>query len=488
MTSETFLWYDFETFGADPRRDRPAQFAALRTDAELNIIGEPEVFYCRPADDVLPQPAACLITGITPQTAAGRGLPENEFAARIFELMSVPGTCVVGYNNFRFDDEVTRHLLWRNFFDPYSREYANGNSRFDLIDLLRMTRALRPKGIEWPDYDDGRPSFRLEDIAAANGMDTTNAHDALADVEATIAVAGLVRSHNPKLWQWALGLRRKHVVAELLHKGRPLVHTSSRYPAQPGCNTAAVLPLCPHPQIGSQWLVWNLDVDPTPFLDFDEEMLADLYWTPSADLPEDLERVPVKLVRTNRCPMISPLGVLDTESSQRLEIDHARLKAHTRLIERQPDFVARLAAIFASPREFPDNDPELDLYGGFPPPGDQRMFPRIRNMSAEELADLDTPFTDERLNELLFRYRARLWPDSLDADEQARWADYRRRRLIDDPELGSIRWAEYRELLEKMGAEFPHHAELLADLAAWPERIGLQQLAETINQSLGAHS
>ncbi len=482
MTSETFLWYDFETFGADPRRDRPAQFAALRTDADLNIIGEPEVFYCRPADDMLPQPAACRITGITPQTAARRGLPENEFAARIFELMSVPGTCVVGYNNFRFDDEVTRHLFWRNFFDPYSREYANGNSRFDLIDLLRMTRALRPDGIAWPDYEDGRPSFRLEDIAAANGMDTANAHDALADVEATIAVARLVRKYNPKLWQWALGLRRKHVVAELLHKKRPLIHSSSRYPAQPGCNTAAVLPLCPHPQIASQWLVWNLGVDPTPFLEFDEEMLADLYWTPSADLPEDLERIPVKLVRTNRCPMISPLGVLDTESSRRLAIDHRHIETHARQIERQPDFVERLAAIFAVPREFSDTDPEIDLYGGFPPPGDQRMYPRIRSQSPQALAELATPFSDERLNELLFRYRARLWPETLDADERDRWTEYRRRRLLDDPELGSIRWPEYREALARMTAELPQETDLLADLAEWPEQIGLRQLAETMNQ------
>ncbi len=477
MTAETFLWYDFETFGADPRRDRAAQFAALRTDNDLNIIGEPEEFYCQPADDVLPQPAACLITGITPQTAADKGLPENEFAARIFDLMSVPGTCVVGYNNFRFDDEVTRHLFWRNFFDPYSREYANGNSRFDLIDLLRMTRALRPNGIEWPDYEDGRPSFRLEDIAAANGMDTANAHDALADVEATIAVARLVRTHNPKLWQWALGLRSKHAVADLLHKGRPLVHTSSRYPAVPGCNTAVVLPLCPHPQITSQWLAWNLNVDPTPFFEFDEEMLADLYWTPSADLPEDLERVPVKLVRTNRCPMISPLGVLDAKSSRRLQIDQHRLQKHAALLEQRPEFIARLAGIFATPREFSDTDPELDLYGGFPPPGDQRMYPRIRAMSAEDLADLSTPFTDERLNELLFRYRARLWPETLDADERTRWNEYRRRRLVDDPDLGSIRWPEYRELLEKLGTEHPQEAELLADLVSWPDQIRLHALA-----------
>ena len=482
MSNETFLWYDFETFGTDTRRDRPAQFAALRTNAALEVIGKPEIIYCRPADDVLPQPAACLITGITPQKAAEHGLPENEFAARIFKLMSVPDTCVVGYNNFRFDDEVTRHLFWRNFFDPYSREYANGNSRLDLIDILRMARALRPEGMNWPNYEDGRPSFRLEDIAAANGMDTSNAHDALADVEATIAVARLVREHNSKLWEWALKLRQKHTVVELLHKGQPLMHASSRYPAEPGCNNAPVLPLCPHPQIASQWLVWNLNIDPTPFLDFDGELLADLYWTPTDDLPEDLDRLPIKLVRTNRCPMLSPMGVLDEGSAERLRISRQQVTAHAELLGDQPEFVARLARLFAQSREFADNDPELDLYNGFPPPGDQRLYPRIRAMTADELARLGTPFLDNRLNELLFRYRARLWPESLDAAERERWHEYRLRRLIDDPELASIRWPEYQLLVEDTAARHPEKSALLTDLTTWPETIGLPKLSETQNQ------
>jgi exodeoxyribonuclease I len=482
MNNETFLWYDFETFGADPRRDRPAQVALMRTSQELEVIGQPETFYCQPANDVLPHPGACLITGITPQLARERGLPENEFAERLFEQMSVPGTCTVGYNSFRFDDEVTRFLFWRNFFDPYSREYANGNSRFDLIDLLRMTRALRPDGLEWPDYEDGRPSFRLEDLAAANGMDTSNAHDALADVEATVAIARLVRTHQPRLWDWALGLRRKHVVADLLEQRKPLVHASARYPAEPGCNVAPVLPLGPHPHISSQWLVWNLNIDPTPFLDLDEELLADLYWTPTADLPPDLERLPVKLVRTNRCPMLSPIGVLDSESAGRLQIDPGKLQVHARLLQGQPEFVARLASLFAQPRDFAELDPELDLYGGFAPPGDQRMYPRIRSMSGDDLARLDTPFTDDRLNELLFRYRARLWPNSLSGDELERWDDFRRRRLLDDPELGSIRWSEYRQLLDEMASEHPDRTDLWTNLAAWPDQLGLSTLAGTENQ------
>lgn len=479
MSNETFLWYDFETFGADPRRDRPAQFAARRTDADLNPVGEPEMFYCRPADDVLPQPMACLITGITPQIARERGLPENEFAARIFELMSAPDTCTVGYNNFRFDDEVARYLFWRNFIDPYEREWANGNSRFDLIDLMRLARGVRPEGIEWPDYDDGRPSFRLEDLAAANGMDTSHAHDALADVNATIAMARLLKQHQPRLWSWALGLRNREQVNRLLAQGEPLLHASSRFPALPGCGVAPVLPLGGHPQIASQRLVWNLNVDPAPFLELTTEELADRYWTPAADLPEGIERVPVKLVRNNRCPMLAPMNVLETSRAAALGIELRSLAPRARLLQQHPDFAERLAALFAGRRDQSEAaDPELDLYGGFPPRSDRPVIQRVHRLGGEELAGLEAPFRDERLNELLFRYRARIWPETLTQAQQADWERYRRRRLISDPDLASIQLPGYQEQLRTLMAERPEDEPILRQLAQWPAELGIQSERE----------
>src|SRR5437764_14884446 len=123
MSNITFLWHDYETFGAVPRRDRPAQFAAIRTDAELNEIGEPIMHYCRPAPDYLPDPQSCLITGITPQRCQQLGIAEHQFAAMIAEALGAPGTIGVGYNTIRFDYEFTRFLFWRNLLDPYAREW-----------------------------------------------------------------------------------------------------------------------------------------------------------------------------------------------------------------------------------------------------------------------------------------------------------------------------------------------------------------------------
>jgi exodeoxyribonuclease-1 len=481
MTRERFLWHDFETFGADPRRDRPCQFAAIATDDRLEPVDEPVVLYCQPTSDLLPTPDACLITGITPQLARKRGLPEPEFAARIHELMNRPGTCSVGYNNFRFDDEVTRFLFWRNFLDPYGREFRNGNSRFDLIDLLRLTRALRPEGMHWHHGDDGAPGFRLEDLARANGLDAGRAHDALVDVGNTLELARLVRHRQPRLWRWALSLRARGRVDALLASGRVLLHASSRYPASDYC-IAPVLPLFRHPHIATQWLVWNLRENPAPFESFDADTLEDLMWTPTADLPEGLRRLPVKWVRANRCPMLAPTGVLDAPAAERTGIDLQWAESHAVRLRHASDFVARLRRVLGKLPSAVATDADTALYGGFVPDDDRRIADRIAAMAPGEAAELIRdgagPFRDERLAELLVHYVGRHAPERLPPAARTEWEAYRRRRLLDDPELGGIVLAEYRARIEVLRRMQPERLDLLDALSAWPAEIGLDPVEE----------
>ena len=264
---QTFFWHDYETSGADPRRDRPLQFAGIRTTLELEIIGEPVMFYGRPPLEMPPHPDACLITGITPQLAQREGISETEFAARVHEQLAEPGTCGVGYNSLRFDDEFTRQMLYRNFYEPYGREWENGNSRWDLIDLVRLCQALRPEGIVWPLREDGTPSFKLEHLASANQLKQERAHDALSDVYALIDLARLIRVRQPRLWDWYYGLRRKQKVFELLDvvNMTPVVHVSSRYPASRHC-LAVIAPLAPHPSRAGEVIVYDLASDPTEWL------------------------------------------------------------------------------------------------------------------------------------------------------------------------------------------------------------------------------
>ena len=305
--NRSFYWHDYETWGAEPAVDRPAQFAGLRTDLDFNPLGEPLVVYARPADDFLPHPEACLITGITPQLARERGAPEADFFRFIHEELMRPGTCALGYNSLRFDDEVTRYGLYRNFFDPYEREWKNGNSRWDMIDVVRLTRALRPQGIQWPEKEPGVTSFRLEELTAANGIEHAGAHDALADVRATIALARLVRERQPRLFDFVFNNRDKHRLATQLNvrASGPMLHVSSRYPARLGC-IAAVLPLAMHPVNRNGVVVYDLGVDPQPLLTMSAEEIRTRLYTATADLPEGSERIPLKVVHLNRAPVIVP--------------------------------------------------------------------------------------------------------------------------------------------------------------------------------------
>lgn len=471
----TFLWHDFETFGSDPRRDRPAQFAALRTDHNLESAAAPLVWYCRPADDVLPQPAACLITGITPQIAARKGIPETEFAGRIFEEMTRPGTCSVGFNSFRFDDEVTRFLFYRNYLDPYARERISTTSRFDLIDVARLTAALRPDDMAWPRNDEGLPSFRLGDLAAANGLDASDAHDALADVNMTLAIARMIRDAQPKLWQWALDLRDRWRVERMLAAGEPLLHVSARYSAAWNC-LAPVMPLGRHPRFPGFWLVWNLREDPAPFFDLDREALGDRLWTANKDLPEGVARLPVKIVRSNRCPMLAPMNVLRPADAERLQVNNTSLARHRRALRDHPEFMQRVRELHDSTPEPSGDDPELALYGGFIPDSDRDRMALARSLDGAALDQNPVYFTDHRLQAMLPRYRARNWPDSLSGEARAAWNDYRRRRLFDDPDLASIRVPEFTSELDRLRRAGEADGRVLDALEAWLIEIRVRDL------------
>ena len=450
----TYYWHDYETFGADPSRDRPVQFAGQRTDADLNPIGEPLVIYARPANDYLPHPDACLITGITPQQALEKGLPECEFIARIHEELARPGTCGVGYNSIRFDDEVTRYTLYRNFFDPYAREWQNGNSRWDIIDMVRATHALRPDGIEWPLREDGLPSFRLEDLTTANGIDHGAAHDALSDVEATIALARLVRARQPRLYEYVNSHRdKKSAMAMLdLDSLRPVLHVSGMFGAARD-NIALIAPLAPHPENKNEIICYDLMVDPGDLLGETPQELSRRLYTRSEELPEGVQRPGIKSVHINKCPVLVTAKMADPATAERLGIDGARCRAHLAALREAKSrdstgFIRRMQQI-ATGRDFPAlTDPDRMLYAGFLPDGDKRLLDSVRAATPEELAQGSYPFEDERLPELLFRYRARNFPDSLSAEEREHWEAWRFQRLTDPEADAGLDMESFHTLIE----------------------------------------
>ncbi|VAX13491.1 Exodeoxyribonuclease I [hydrothermal vent metagenome] len=453
MPAHSFYWYDYETFGIDPRVDRIAQFAGVRTDMDFNIIDDPIDIYCKAADDVLPNPEACLITGITPQKTVQAGLNEAEFIGRVLQQFSIPNTCVTGFNNIRFDDEFTRYSLYRNFFDPYAREWQNGCSRWDIIDLVRLTRALRPAGIEWPVNDEGVASNRLELLTKANGIAHEAAHDALSDVYATIALAKLIKQKQPKLFAFVFENRSKQKLSALLNLFKPqaVLHTSGRYPGEV-CNTAMVYPLAPHPSNKNGIIVYNLRYSPEDLIALSVDEIIERLYTPKEKLPEGIERIPLKTVQINKCPVIVPVNTLDEASARRLDIDQKQHLQHLEMLTSSPalqqEIKQKLNKVFSHNPFAQETDPDKNLYGGgFFSDKDKQQMEQLRQLSATELATAEFNFKDKRLPEMLFRYRARNYPETLSATEHCRWNDYRRHKFENKESDNSLSLESFKQIL-----------------------------------------
>ena len=463
MDPLSFLWHDYETFGVVPRRDRPAQFAGVRTDADLNEIDAPVTLYCQPAPDSLPDPESCLLTGITPQVCAERGVPEHAFAAAIEAQLARPGTVGVGYNSIRFDDEVTRFLFWRNLIDPYAREWQNQCGRWDLLDVVRCAYALRPDGIQWPKHDDGRPSFKLEHLTAANGLAHEAAHDALSDVRATIALARLVKDRQPKLWDFCLKLRKKDAVidemANAQKAGQPFLHVSGMYPPDRGC-IALVWPLSPHPTNKNEVIVWDLADDPGVLRALNADTIRQRMFSRADALPEGVTRLPIKTIHLNKSPVvIANLKTLSPEMAARWGIDVVQARKHADVAAHQTALLAGLwPEVFERPAPEAAPDVDEDLYGGFVGNDDRRLLQRLRGLDPQALAGQRPVFADGRLGELLFRYRARNFPDTLSDAEQQQWHEHRVHRLHDGAG-GGLTLQAFFERIDQLGSQAEDRAD-----------------------------
>jgi exodeoxyribonuclease-1 len=477
----TFFWHDYETTGTHKQLDRPTQFAGIRTDMDLNPIGEPVMIYCQPSPEVLMHPMASLITGITPQECQAQGLIEKDFAAVVLQELGKPGTCGIGYNTISFDDEMSRSLFYRNFMDPYEREYKGNNSRSDLISIVRMVAALRPEGIVWPTKPDGRPSLRLEDLAKANGLKQDRAHDALSDVEATIALARLVRDKQPGLWAYALDLRHKAKVKEILNPfaPKPVVHVAGYYPAERG-NTTLIAAVAGHPTQNNGIVAVDLTADLSRLMSLSAEDIAGrLFGAPTED-DEDGEtlRLPVTLIQANKSPSIATIGALRVPERERLGYTAEvleRCQANLALIQATPALGQKLAHAYAlSAERFPAaQDAELAIYQGFPSEPDKRLMAKVRAATPEQLAAGGFTFTAPKYNDLLFRYRARNWPASLTADEEAQWQAYRKTRLTEATPATSLTLADFRTKVSDLKADpaYAPKADLLAQLSEWGDQV-----------------
>ncbi|MBD1226259.1 exodeoxyribonuclease I [Xenorhabdus griffiniae] len=460
--NQSFYFHDYETFGKHPALDRPAQFAGVRTDSDFNIIEEPLVMYCAPADDYLPDPEAVMITGITPQLALKKGVNEAEFARQIHEAFSKPNTCILGYNNIRFDDEVSRNIFYRNFYDPYAYSWQKSNSRWDLLDVLRACYALRPEGIVWPDNEDGLPSFKLEHLTKANGVEHTHAHDAMSDVYATIAMAKLVKKAQPKLFDYFFQLRNKQKVSHQIDipQMKPLVHVSGMFGVMRS-NVSLVAPLAWHPSNRNAVIMCDLAGDITPLLELSADELRERLYTRRDELQPDQSPVPIKLVHINKCPIIAPENTLRPKDAERVGLDRNRCEQNLAILRNNPQIREKVVELFSHPETFPESDNvDTKLYSGFFSDADKTAMEIIRETSPQNLPALDLTFQDVRITPLLFRYRARNYPATLDYDEQQRWLRHRQDTLTQE------NISQYLAVIEELFIEYQSDEEKCRQLKA----------------------
>lgn len=466
--AQTFFFYDLETSGLDSRSDRVMQFAGQRTTLDLEPVGEPVNELIALSDDTIPSPEALLITGITPQKTVEEGYTEAEFTKKLVSEYFTPDTIIVGYNNIRFDDEFIRHLLWRNFHDPYEWSWKDGRSRWDLLDVVRMTRALRPSGIKWPVNEKGEPTNRLELITKLNGIAHESAHDALSDVQATIDVARLIKQKQPQLFNYLLQLRDKKELKKMinLEKKQPFVYVSGRYEqAFEKATVAFPLTSAPHGNV----LVYDLRHSPKSFLGLSTEDLSKrLFATFAERQAEGFETVPVKQLQYNRCPAVAPLAVLDVEDGwKRVCLSRGEIDENLKLLLEHPDFAEKIRSVFEDrPQLMGSATPEVSLYDGFLPDTDRLRVEAVRQADAQKLADLHLDFHDERLPELLLHYKARNYPKSLSESEMTSWEEWRASRLHEQlpKALEAIEKASKEDLTDTQ-------QYILAEIQLWVEGI-----------------
>lgn len=475
MAKASFYWHDYETWGANPRVDHPAQFAGIRTDENLEIIDEPLMIYAQPTPDFLPHPEAVLITGITPQLASTEGVNEAEFFRLIHSEFQRPNSCIVGYNSIRFDDEVTRFGFYRNFIDPYAYSWQNSNSRWDVLDLMRLTHALRPEGISWPINENGVVSFKLTDLTAANNIEQIGAHDALVDVKATIAVAKLVKQKQPRLFDFFFDLRNKKRVTKLLNPAQPeiLLHVSGMFPANQGC-LAPVIPLLTHPVNSNEVICYNLRFNPEALLELGADEIQQKLYTKTLDLAEGEQRLPLKGVHLNKSPALAPISTLSAEQAEKWQIDWDEINRHRDLLMSDPDLISRLTEVYGAARGFEEVDADSALYDGFICPQDRLSCNQLLAASPDQLAEWpDNTFQDKRLNILLFRYRARNFPNSLDEEESLRWQRFCHSRLVDGEFGAGLTVEQFQQhLITLAQREEGDREQLLLDqLSAWAQEI-----------------
>ncbi|MDC0239717.1 exodeoxyribonuclease I [Candidatus Thioglobus sp.] len=473
---KTFYWYDYETFGLSPRIHRIAQFAGIRTDENLNILDE-HMFYCKPTNDCLPTPEACKVTGITPQYCDEKGLIEHEFIIKINKEFSVPDTCIVGYNSIAFDDEFTRYTLFRNFLDPYAWHWQNNNTRWDILNVARFCYAHKEEdSLNWVVTEKNRFTLQLEKIAPANNIEHSNAHDAMADVRATIGIAKIIKQKQPKFFDYALSLNNKKTVKEKLNYFYPMLLTSQPFGSKCAF-TKMVVAITTHPEYQDRAIVYSLDQDPEILVDEAADDLKKLLFSKKDDLPKGKDRLKLSEVVFNKSPMFvcspnSDSFNISDSLIEKFQIDMAKCMRNLSYIQdNRAHIEEKIQSIYKrdSDRE-PNIDVDQSLYDNFISNKDRKICDEIQHLSVDQISAFRPNFEDRKLSKLFLNFKARNYPETLTEDEQEDWFEIVQSR-VQSGENGYLSFEQFEKSLNKLKEAHPDRSNLWQALEEYANRL-----------------
>ena len=460
-----FVFYDTETTGLETAFDQILQFGAIRTDDDLNEVERINV-RCRLLPHVVPSPGALLATGIRPATLVDPSLPSHYEAIQQIraKLLEWSPAIIIGYNSLDFDENFLRQALFQTLHPTYLTN-TNGNVRGDVMRMVMATAIYAPNAISVPINDRGRDIFKLDQLAPANGFAHDHAHDAIADVEATIHMARLVRDRAPEIWDTMMGATRKQDVSELIMSEPMFAHTAV-YHASP--YTYLVTCCGQNPQDNGQLAVFDLAFDPEPYLDNSvEELVGVLEGSPK----------PIRSIRANAQPILMSSEHLP-DSAKAAGVDGAERQRRVEVIQGNPGFRERvgeaLAARYAD--EPPSPHVEKRIYDGFPSSSDQALLQQIHEMPWEDRAAVVDQLEDDRLKEFGTRLIYFDQPEALPEAKRAELDDWRARRVLGEGE--DVPWMTIPKAIQEVdkssASAVGEKAERLSEMREFFEELADQ--------------
>jgi exodeoxyribonuclease-1 len=459
----SLIWYDIETTGTSSRFDQIMQFACIRTDDDLNIIDEPFEIRSRLRPHIVASPGALHVTGQSIEDLLDPERPSHyEMVCAIREHLS--GRCpsiFIGYNSLRFDEEFLRHAFYQCLHPPYLTN-TSGSGRADALLLMRAVARFHPGLLAIPENDEGKPTLKLDRLAPANGFTDFDAHDALADVHAMIAMCRIVREKAPETWERFILFARPEPVERFVADHDPLV-LFEPYGVFGVANVVSPLGK------GQGRLRYALDLlcDLDELAGLDEEQLAKRV----ARSPK-----PVRRFRTNAAPLLWRLADCPPEVLR--DIPALELGARAERVRQDEGFLLRLlAAAQAAEKVYePSQHVEEGLYDGFWSRSDERVMDTFHKVPWERRVGLCGEFEDRRLRTLARRLIYFERPDLLTDSERRQFSDAIRRRTCSG---GDVPWLTVQGALKEL-------EELRAGVGG-DALASLSRYADRLNLELGDH-